>query len=288
MRTLLLTSLLLPQVAIAAFPEDVVLSEMVDYGGITVAEGSLAEEYKTLVMELGTSVANQAVNPAETVGAFGFDVGFVNTFAFINSRTEDGQPSPWERAHPDENPNTYLFSPGLQIRKGLPMSLELGARGSWVGNSRQGVFGGFGRWALVEGFKPAPDLSVHGGYSAYLGNPELDLGVWDFGATLGSTWAFGSYPRINQAQISLFADFSMLRMAAVHRLDDATAQRIGAANFYSGPTTAPGSDSYEASITMPRISGGLQVTNGNAHIRLTGGWVPSTIPTLNVGMGFTY
>ncbi|TNE84396.1 MAG: hypothetical protein EP330_29725 [Deltaproteobacteria bacterium] len=288
MRPLFLFAITLPTTALAAFPEDVVLSEMVDYRGVTVAEGSLTEEYKALIMELGTSVANQAVNPAETVGAFGFDVGIVNTFAFINSRTKDGQPSAWERAHADENPNTYLFTPGLQIRKGLPMSFEVGARGGWVGNSRQGVFSGFGRWAVVEGYKPAPDISLHAGYAAYLGNPELDLGVWDMGATMGGTWAFGSYPGINQAQISLFADFSLLRISAVHRLDAATASRIGAENYYSGPSTAPDADSYQPGISVPRVSAGLQVTNGNAHFRLTGGWVPSTIPTLNVGMGFTY
>ncbi|MCO4744587.1 MAG: hypothetical protein KC912_07360 [Proteobacteria bacterium] len=288
MRKLVLLSTLLSSTALAAFPEDIVLSEMTEYRGVRIGQGDLSDAYKTLVMELGTAVANQPINPAETVGAFGFDVGIVNTFAFINSRTKDGVVSPWERAHPGENPNTYLFSPGLQIRKGLPMSLEIGARGSWIGNSRQAVFSGFGRFALVEGYKPAPDISVHAGYSGYLGNPELDLGVFDAGATLGSTWSFGSYPGINQAQISLFADFSVLRMSAVHRLDDATAETIGAAKYYSGPSTAPDADSYEAGITMPRVGGGLQVTNGNAHIRLTGAWVPSTIPTLNVGMGFTY
>lgn len=288
MRTLVLLATLLPVSALAAFPEDIVLSEMVDYRGVRISEGELSDEYKTLVMELGTSIANQPINPAETVGAFGFDVGVVNTFGFINSRTTDGEPSVWERAHEKEDPNTYLFSPGLQIRKGLPMSFEVGARGSWVGSSRQGVFSGFGRFAIAEGYKPSPDISVHAGYSAYLGNPELDMGVWDAGATLGGTWAFGSYPGINQATIALFADFSVLRISAVHRLDDETATLIGATNYYSGPSTAPDADSYEAGITVPRMGGGLQVTNGNAHFRLTGAWAPSSIPTLNVGMGFTY
>lgn len=288
MRKLVLLSILLPATASAVFPEDVVLSEMTAYRGVRVAPGSLSDEYKTLIMELGTAIANQPINPAETVGAFGFDVGVVNTFSFINSRTENGEPSPWERAHDGENPNTYMFSPGLQIRKGLPMSLELGGRGSWIGNSRQAVFSGFGRFALVEGFKPAPDISVHAGYSGYLGNPELDLGVFDIGATLGGTWAFGSYPGINQAQIALFADFSVLRIAAVHRLDQETADVIGALNYYSGPSQSAGSDDWESGITVPRVGGGLQVTNGNAHFRLTGAWAPSTIPTLNVGMGFTY
>ena len=261
---------------------------MVDYRGVRVSPGQLGDDYKTLIMELGTGVANQAINPAETLGAFGFDVGLVNTFSFIGSRTQDGNPSPWERAHVDENPNTYMFSPGLQVRKGLPMSMELGARGSWVGNSRQGTFGGFGRIALVEGFKPAPDINVRVGYSGYLGNPELDLGVWDAGVTLGGTWAFGAYPEINQAQVSLFSDFSILRIGAVHRLDEATAALIGAENFYSGPTTDPTADSWQAGITVPRVAAGLQVTNGNAHVRLSGAWAPSTIPTLTFGMGFTY
>lgn len=261
-----------------AGPDDVTLSAMTEHRGERVV-ADLSDDYKTLVRELGIAVANKPLAPAETLGAYGFDLSFANTFAFISVENDDGTPTPWQRAVEDEDPGSYLFVPQVSARKGLPMSFEVGMSAGWLGLTRQGTFGGWGRLGVVEGYKPWPDVSVHAGYSGYVGNDELELGVMDLGVTLGSTFPFGSFPGINNAQFSPYIDYTTLRISAHPLLDEETAAAVGA---------VPISGDGESAMVVPQIGGGFQVTNGTVLFRLIGTWSPNSLATATIGMGFTY
>ncbi len=271
--------LLLAPAAIAS-PEDLTLSGMQEHGGQKVVT-SLDEDWRSLVKELGIVVANKPTNPGETLGAYGFELSATNTFAFISAESEDG-PTPWQRATPDEDPGAYLAIPQLTARKGLPLSLEVGATAGWIGLTRQGVFGGFGRLGIVEGYKPWPDLSVQLGYSGYVANDEIELGVLDLGVTLGSQFAFGSFPGINNAQFHPYVTFQSLRVSAAP-VDDEVAAALGLT-----PIGRAGNAEADPAMVIPQLAAGFVVVNGTVHFKLVGTWSPGSIATVTIGMGFTY
>ena len=267
-------ALVLTTIAWGAWPQDVSLSGMAEHDGAPVV---LDGEYLDLIEELGAAVAHKPLAPAETLGTLGFAVGVSTTFMFVDGESEDGEPTIWERARTDETASSYLFLPQLSVRKGLPFSLEVGVDAAWMGMSRQGVFGGQVRAALVEGYKPWPDLTARLGYSGYVGNEELELGVLDVGATFGSTFAFGSFPGIRSAQFSPYLDYAMLRIAASPRVDADVAAAVGAVEL-------TGSDAR----ILHQLGVGFQITNGTVVGRLAGTWIPGLVSSLTFGMGFDY
>ncbi|MBN2797979.1 MAG: hypothetical protein JXX28_02415 [Deltaproteobacteria bacterium] len=266
--------------ALAGTPEDVTPSLMGSYQGMRLS-GSQQDAWVQLVEELGAAVANKSFAPAETLGALGFDLSAGSSFVFHSLGSEE-EPSPWDTSHPSGDPGRVLSVPHLAIRKGLPMSFEVGMDLSWVAMSRQGAFGGYTRLALVEGYKPWPDITLQGGYSGYVGNDELGLGVTDLGLSIGSTYPFGTIPGLRSAQFSPWFNASMLRIRANPTVDADVADALGLV-----PIGGSADDALKAS-TLARLGLGFQITNGTLLLRLLGTWVPGTLPTASIAMGFSY
>ena len=281
-----LAVLLLPPTASAAAPQDLVLTSMTEHDGLAVLDRELlGQSYRQLVMELGTLVANKPVTPAETLGIHGFDVDLGTQFVLIEARDREGQPSPWARANPEEDNAPYLTVPTFSVRKGLPLSSEIGGHIGWIGGSNAGLFGGWARVAVLEGYKPVPDVSLKIGYSGYVGNDELDLGTLDLGVTLGTTWGVGQLPGVNTGQISPWLNFTTLRVSANATIDDEVANAIGALRYTPNPDD---SEDTAPPIALPRFGAGFQFVSGSAHIRVALSWAPATIPTISSGLGFTF
>ncbi|MCB9674210.1 MAG: hypothetical protein H6737_03785 [Alphaproteobacteria bacterium] len=274
---------LLLATAQAAWPEDPSLSNMVEHDGVKVVDSALlSASYEELVAELGTAVANKQILPASTTGTYGFEFAIHNTFVFTDAKERDSEISPWDRAVPSEDAEPYLFIPTFSARKGLPLSTEIGGSIGWIGLTRTGLASVYGRVAVVEGYKPIPDLTLQIGYSGYIGNDELELGVMDMGVTLGSQFAVGSSPGMNTGRFEPFANFSLLRVSAAPTVDTRVIETVGAATYRRGkPDALP-------PIAIPQVAAGFQITNGNVHFRLAGSWAWSTLPTATAGMGFTF
>ena len=285
-RTLLATLLLMPLTASGAYPEDVTPSEMVSFDGQLVLDSKLlGRQYEQLIKELGTVVANKPMAPAETLGAAGWDFAYYMQFIFNEARDRKGDPSPWLRSHQQSDPLPYQWIPTLSARKGLPLSSEVGFNVGWIGMSNTGVVGGFGRIGLIEGYKPWPDVSINIGYSGYINNEELELGVLDMGVTVGSTWATGHVVGLNNAQISPWANFTTLRISAQPNLDSSVSDDIGASTYRGGKVVEPGT---QKPLVVPQADVGFQIVSRNIHTRVSLAWAPSTIPSLNTGMGMTF
>src|SRR5437868_6464644 len=88
-----------------AQPEDLSLSSLQTWQGQRVLTGQ-HETYLQLLRELGTVVANHPLQPAETLGANGFDLSAANTFEFVIPE-KDGSTSPWARANADGQVNSW-------------------------------------------------------------------------------------------------------------------------------------------------------------------------------------
>ncbi len=268
--------------ALAAWPEDVSLSSMTEHEGVLVADAdALGASYRQLVRELGTLVAGAAAVPASTPGTRKVEVALTVEHALTEARLQPLSPSPWRRAHELEDNAPWLASPTLRLRKGLPLSTEVGGHVSWIAGSRTGRVGGWGKLAVVEGLPKAPELAVHAGYTGYVGNDELDLGVLTYGATLGRSWPVGRRAGARTGELSLWGDVSGLRITARPRLDDATEAAIGAVRLgreREGVAT-------ERPPTLLRVGAGLQIRSGTAFVSLAASWAPDALPALSTGMG---
>lgn len=286
MRLLTALGLILPAPALAAWPEDVVVSGMLEHDGEPITPEYARDRLGEIATDLGVAIANKPVTPAATLGVAGFDLsaGITTSLVSRSDTAELGGPSGWALTHTDEDPGALLALPTLMLRKGLPGSIELGGRASWIAGSRQGVLGGFVRMAPLEGFKPWPDLSLQVGYSGYVGNPELELGVLDLTGSLGGTFAFGSLPGIRQARFSPWIGGGVLIAHGRTTLDALDREAL-----YAGAVGEDGTYSESLSLApQPQVHLGFQVTNSTVLFRLAGAWSPASLPTLHAGMGFMF
>lgn len=290
MRALLVSLLAaLPTVALAGWPEDVTLSGMTEHGGVRVVDpAALSEDYSQLVRELGTAVGTRTPFAARTLGASGFAFSVDTSLSFVSGGNDaDGSPGPWSRVQDDESGEIVTALPGFTVRKGLPFGLEVGMTGRWHAMTRQGVFSGFARVGILEGYAPWPDISVRLGYSGYVGNDELELGVFDAAVTLGATLPVGGSDGANTTQIAPFLDIALLSITAAPILDDATLTDIGAVAY---GRRAPESEviTAEPAITLPQFSGGFELTSGKFLLRMSGGYALNSAAHASMALGVRY
>ncbi len=132
-------------------------------------------DFRAFARTFAAVLTSKNLMPPETLGHAGFSVN-----------AELGVISlPSSVLIPTERPQTEsLLLPSVHFRKGLPFSLELGARVGWVDRSR--LFAGTGelKWAVNEGFTWLPDIAVRAHVTRLMGNNDfnltaagLDLGV---------------------------------------------------------------------------------------------------------------
>ncbi len=298
MRRVLLPVVLfaLPTSAWAASPNRLSVWAMGDYDGARTeaigGEDYVATGWSEVALELGSTISNKPAAPARTLGAAGFHVGLVTTFAHLPGRwVNSDYPDGWELMAQDEDPMPLLFVPTVQIRKGLPGSFEVGANFGWIGMSETGVVGAYGRVALVEGYKILPDVSLQAGYSAYVGNDEFELGAMDFSANVGYSLPFGPVAGIHTAKFSPFINLGLTRIHAAPRVDlvgSRLEDRVTELTGFETATTDPDAAQFNATYAPFSFAGGFEVQSGEFTFDLTSGYAVGGAVTFNLGLGFTY
>ncbi|MEQ1566341.1 MAG: hypothetical protein ABMA64_11940 [Myxococcota bacterium] len=271
----------------AAWPQNVDLYAMQEQDGEVVHDRELlGASFRQLVMELGTLVSNKPNLPAETLGTYGFAVDLGSQFVLTEARDREGQASPWARADLDEVAPPYRLVPTVTMRKGLPMSAEVGASIGWISGTSTGLFGGFARVAVLEAYKPLPDVTLKLGYSGYVGNDQLDCAALDLGVTVGSSYPVGRLPGINTGHVSPYASFTTLRVRANPTIDAAVEDELGTLRY----STKAGDDGVAPAppIALPEFGVGVQFVAGTAHLGVGAAWAPATIPSVTTSFGFTY
>lgn len=284
-RTSILLAFTLSSPAWAAWPNDVVLDGIDTWRGVAVLDqDQITADYHQVLQELGTAISNKPMHGGETLGLYGFEVGFSNTIAFIDTRSSEGQPSPWGRVHEDNDPANMLVIPRLDIRKGLPASIEVGASMGYLAQSRQTSMGGYVRAAPLEGYRNMPDVVFQVGYAGYVGNDQLELGTLDMSGTIGYTVPFGRITGVNSASIAPYLGFGSLKVHARSNLSEERQSELGI-----GPVSGfADSEFFSDDFALWQIHGGFRITSGSFSFRGAGNWVPSGLGSVNVGMGFVY
>ena len=284
--------LLLLSTAFAVWPDDVTLSALSHVGDTPVhdpVEAGNYEVYETVVRELAVGVANKPIYPAETLGINGFEVGLTSTLAFTSGGKDSVDDiSTWDRVHVNNESQNNTWIPGIMVRKGLPLSLEVGANYGWLSYSRQSVLGGFIRAAPLEGYRQAPDIAFQLGYAGYIGNDELELGVMDWSGTISYTMPFGTLVGIHHATFAPYLGAGQLILHAEPRMSADEQQALGIKPV-SGFKGSEVWDAEEGAAFRPAtVHTGIRIVNRGVHIRLGAVWAPSVMPTLNGGLGFSF
>lgn len=132
--------------------------------------------FRSLTRELGAAITSVNLSPPSTLGHAGFAINA--ELSVVDLKTQSF-------AFPSERePSGPLLIPSLHVRKGLPFSLEVGARAAWLDRSRMAAATFEAKWAITEGFSYLPDVGLRG-YVTHLFNTRdfqlsatgLDLGV---------------------------------------------------------------------------------------------------------------
>lgn len=136
--------------------------------------------YQKLGNELGMTLAPRPLAPAETLGVSGFEFSLVSTHADI-SQDEDywrGQPgSPVLRGVAEGNgvPGGFWI-PTLHIRKGLPLSTELGITASYLAFSEMFLLGVETKIGIHESYyRWVPSIALRGAVGTLFGSQDLKL-----------------------------------------------------------------------------------------------------------------
>lgn len=291
-RAAILSTLLLATPAWAAFPEDVTLSQLDTYGGEAYTDAAgIAEAWATVAQNLGTAIANQPQG-ATTLGLDGFEVAAGTSVSFVDGSRADGSPTAWQRARAGNQATGALFVPGVHVRKGLPFSLEVGGQLGWLGFTRQGVVGGYGRFAPLEGYRKAPELAVQVGYTGYIGNDELDLGTTDAAVILGKTWAIDSGQGVRTSTIHPFVAVGGNWIRAWPKLSEARLAELGITPLRSSKKADTETDDGGA-VSHPGMrqlvaTAGLRVVTGDVGLRVGVSVPTASVPRLESTLGFVF
>jgi hypothetical protein len=200
------------------------------------------DQWQELITELGFVVAPRLASPAETLGHAGFHLGVLWSGSFVSNDQEF-----WfvtEEAQRSGNPNGVLQTLQVDVRKGLPLSFEVGANLTWLVDSELWAPGLEVRWAVHEGFHMAPDIGIRGSVSHLVGHRDVNLTVIGIDAVISRS--FGVAGMVNVAP---YFSFSLLMMAASSRVID--------------PTPTDETD-VGANIVLPELS-----ATGNMHQKMT-------------------
>lgn len=159
-----------------------------------LVEGDQAA-FKALTTELGEVFAPRPLQPAETPGHAGFDIGVDYTLHFINSQNDYWTRST-ERGINGQSMPPVFQTLGVRARKGLPFSLEVGAGGQYLFESHMFAVGADAKWTLNEGFIWFPDVALLISVNRLIGNEQIDLTMGAAGAEISKTFGLFGMMRV--------------------------------------------------------------------------------------------
>lgn len=232
-------------------------------------------EYHHLIEELGLIVAPKVLNPSNTLGVNGFDMGVEADTALIH-----GQNSYWTKAAKDGSIPRIFSAPTLRVRKGLPLSFEGGMNITYLPFTQEQILGGDGRFAIHEGYALVPNVAVQLSYSKYLGNQQLDMDVRQGEITMGYTWPFGETSDLKTGRLSAWVGYGRGSIDSNIRANTvANSDRLA---FF----TAIGTDGAgHLLINYSKWVTGVEIESGHFAFTVDGEFVDGGIPTINARWG---
>ncbi len=262
----------------AAFPDDVVVARLSD-----VREATRQGKLDFVVSELAGLVSGPPAHAVGSLGYLEFEFSFDNRVGFLHTDPLAGEDvSAWDALAEDGDATRVGYLPTVRFRKGLPWSFEVGIDFAWLAGSRQMVLGGYGRWAFLDGWTKVPDVAVSLGYTGYLGNDELDLGVFDLSVAIGYTFDVVSRPGAVRpaTKMSPFAGWQLLMTHAAPGFVDV--EGIGPVSAWVDDE-APLVGVDPQRFRRHRAFVGLEIGSGEVVFRMSGDFTFAKEAPVSVG-----
>jgi hypothetical protein len=178
---ILVAGLMLPAAALAN-PNDIQLRGLgrPDSGSFL---DPAVQRYRRLSSELALALAPRPLAPAETLGMAGFEFALVTTTADITEAADywKGQPGQpiFEGVLPSHGSRDIpgaFWVPTAHLRKGLPMSTEIGITGAYLAFSEMFMMGADFKIALHESyFRWVPAVALRAAGGRLFGSSDLDM-----------------------------------------------------------------------------------------------------------------
>lgn len=149
---------------------------------IEFARGVAQGELHTLVKDLGSALSYKNVAPAAPLGILGFDVG-------LEAVGLDVGGTAWDAVTGDKG-SAWVVVPKLRARKGLPLSIDVGAFYAAIPKSNVGLFGAEVGWAVLDGGVALPAIGLRATYTRLLGVSELDAQTFGADAAISKGFLF--------------------------------------------------------------------------------------------------
>jgi hypothetical protein len=125
------------------------------------------QAFESISEDLVAAIDYKAMGPAEATGVTGIGVGVVATYVPIDVDAD------WQQVTGQDFSGLGLV--GLQVTKGLPLDLDVGAFYSTVPGTNVDLYGAEVRYAFLAGSTTTPALSVRGSYVMVSGIDSFDL-----------------------------------------------------------------------------------------------------------------
>jgi hypothetical protein len=145
-------------------------------------------DFRAFARTFAAVMTSANLMPPETLGHAGFSLNAeLSVIGLPRPGREDGQVTlPTERPQTDS-----LLLPSVHVRKGLPFSLELGARVGWIDRSSMFTTTGELKWAVNEGFTWLPDVGARLHVTRLMGNKDFDLTAAGLDVGVGKQFPLG-------------------------------------------------------------------------------------------------
>ncbi len=157
--------------------------------------------YRSLTSELSLAMSPKPMQPAETLGMNGFEFSIANTLTDISQNADywQGQPGApiFEGVTRDHKVPNLLWTPTLHLRKGLPLSMELGVQGTYLAWSEMFMLGSELKIALHDTFaRWFPCLSGRAAVGRLFGSSDLDIITAEWNAMASLAFGVGGMAQV--------------------------------------------------------------------------------------------
>jgi len=134
---------------------------------ITCSGGSCQQAFESISADLVAAIDYKAMGPAEATGLTGIGIGVVGSYVPVDVDAD------WQQVTGQDFSGIPLV--GLQVTKGLPLDLDVGAFYSTAPGTNVDLYGAEVRYAFLEGSTTTPALALRGSYTAVTGIDSFDL-----------------------------------------------------------------------------------------------------------------
>ena len=178
--------------------------------------------FRLLTSELALALSSRPLQPAETLGVSGFEffVGTGHANISINESYWQGQPGApmFEGAIRDRKLPEVLWTPSIHVRKGLPLSTEIGIQGTYLAFSDIFMVGADAKIALHESYwRWFPSIALRGAASTLFGTSDFVITTAEADLLISIPIGINDMVRVDPSLA-----LGMMAMAATSDVIDAT------------------------------------------------------------------